>query len=239
MEIVSGQNTRINNVVAKVKLRGSDIVELCRDADIELHLNKGYWKLPPSGAAEQKELVFSRVSAFTRWNKPVDIHLDGHLAGEAIKLNFITNRLSDFFDDMDKLDINLVSSIVGTRLALKGKIDLPFDSNKFNLDLSVKSDNLEKLNPILDTELLPFKNFSLAGNLIGNEKGFIIKPAIASVGQSQLAASIDIDTRPVKPLWNINFSSQLLQLKDFAFIDWGINQTDAAPAQRKKAMKKF
>lgn len=233
MEIVSGQDTRINNVVAKAKMRGSDIVELCRDADIELYLNKGYWKLPSLGAAEQKELVFSRASAFTRWNKPVIIHLDGHLAGEAIKLDFKTNRLSDFFDDMDKLDMDLVSNIVGTELALEGKLDLPFDTNKFNLDLSVKSDNLEKLNPILDTEFLPFKNFSLAGNLIANEKGFTIKSAIASVGQSRLAASIDIDTRSVKPLWNINFSSQLLQLNDFAFVDWDIDQTDAASPTEK------
>ena len=227
MEIVSGQNTRVDNVAIKVKLHGSDIIELCQQAEIELLLNEGYWILPATATGENKKLSFTSASSFTCWEKPVKLHLTGNLAGEAIKLDFKTNRLSDFFDDMDKLDVNLVSNIVDTDIILKGKIDLPIDTNHYDLKLSVKSSNLEKLNPIIDAEFPPIKNFSLSGHIIASKNSITIKSAAASIGETHLEASIDIDKQPATPLWNINLSSRQLQLKDFAFIDESTKQIDS------------
>ena len=230
LKIVSGVDAKVDNVAIKVKLRDSDLVELCQQAEIQLHLNDGYWRLPPTTAGETKELYFTSASSFTCWKKPIELHLEGNISGEAIKLDFKTNRLSDFFDDIDRFDVNLISNIANTDITLKGKLGLPIDTSQFNIELSVKGDNLEKFNPILDTELLPLKNFSLAGNLIASENSFTIKSAVASVGETQLEASIDIDIRPTTPLWNINLSSRQLQLKDFAFIDGNTKPIDSVTA---------
>ena len=68
--------------------------------------------------------------------------------------------------------------------------------------------------------------FALSGNLIANAKGYVLKSAKASIGESQMQASIVIETNLAKPLWTINLKSQQIQLKDFTFEDWSIEQTE-------------
>jgi uncharacterized protein involved in outer membrane biogenesis len=53
----------------------------------------------------------------------------------------------------------------------------------------------------------------------------------ASIGETQLQASIVIETKQAKPLWNINLSSQQLQLEDFTFDDWSTDQAKATTEQ--------
>ena len=130
------------------------------------------------------------------------------------------------------MDIDLISNIASTDITLKGILDLPIVTKQFNLDLSVKGKHLERLNPIINTEFPPFNDFSLTGNLIANAKGFILKSAKASIVDTQLRASIVIETNLAKPLWTINLSSHQLQLKDFAFDDWNSRQTDTGTANK-------
>ncbi len=223
---IAGQDAAADEINIKAKLQGSDFTELYEQAEIELQLLRGYWKLASSGTDQGKELFFNKTSSFTSWNKPVELHLDGKIAGEAIILDFKTNRLLEFFDEVQKLDVDLKSSIAGTDATLKGTLDLPIKTKQFQLDLSLKGKELEKLNPILDAELPPFNDFSLTGKLLANKKGFILKSTEASIGESHLQASIVIDTTSPKHLWIINLSSHQLQLKDFALDILDLQQPD-------------
>jgi len=229
--IISGRDAATDSVNVKVKVQGSDPVELYEQAEISLQLGKGYWRIQSTDAAQEKDFFFDKASSYTSWHKPVVLHLDGNYSGEAVKLDLKTNRLLEFFDEVQKLDIDLVSSIATTDITLKGTLDLPIVTKQFNLDLSVKGKNLERLNPIINAEFPPFKDFSLTGNLIANSKGFILKSAKASIGDTQLQASIVIDTSLEKPLWTINLSSRQIQLKDFAFENWSTTQTDTGTAE--------
>lgn len=229
--IITGQDSATDNINIKARVQGSDLTELYQKAEISLQLGKGYWNLQSTAADEKKELSFSSASSFTSWHKPVALHLDGTLAGEAIKLDLKTNRLLEFFDDVKKLDIDLVSSIAGTDIALKGTLDLPIITKQFNLDLAVKGKDLEKLNPVIDTDFPAFNDFSLSGKLIANERGYILKSAKASIGETQLQTSIVIDTTSLKPYWTINLSSRELQLKDFAFYDLESKQVSITSEQ--------
>jgi len=232
--IISGREAATDSIDINVKVRGSDPVELYEKAEISLQLGKGYWKLQSTAGPQKKDFLFTTASSFTSWHKPVVLHVDGNLSGEAIKLDFKTNRLLEFFDEVQKLDIDLASSIAGTDITLKGTLDLPIETRQFNLDLSVKSKHLEKINPIINSEFPPFNDFSLTGNLIANSKGFILKSSKASIGNTQLRAAIVIETNLAKPVWTINLSSQQLQLKDFAFHDWSTTQTDTVTTEDKE-----
>ncbi|MCG6939491.1 MAG: AsmA family protein [Gammaproteobacteria bacterium] len=219
LEIIKGREAATESVNITVKTHGSEPVELYKQAEIGLDLGKGYWNLQSDKTGQKKQLSFTGASAYTSWYKPVALHLDGRIEGETIKIDFKTNRLLEFFDEVPKLDVDLAASIADTDIKLTGTINLPIATGQYKLDLSLKGKDLEKLNPVIDTDFPAFNHFSLSGTLIANEKGYILKSDRASIGETKLQASIVIDTTSLKPDWTINLSSRELQLKDFAFYD--------------------
>ncbi len=225
--IISAQDAATDSINIEAKLHGAALAELYEQAEIKLQLGKGYWNLQSTENDEKKELLFTRLSSFISWNEPVALHIEGLFSDEAIDLDFKTNRLSEFFDDVLTLDVDLSATIADTDLNVKGTLDLPIKTKQFHLDISLKGKDLEKLNPIIHTDFPPFNDFSLSGNLIANRKGYVLKSAKATIGETQLQASIVIDTNQAKPHWMINLSSQQLQLKDFSFDNWSTKQTDA------------
>ena len=236
--IITGQDAVTDNINIKARVTGSDLVELYEQAKVDLQLGRGYWNLQSVETGQKKKLSFTKASSFTSWKKPVALHIDGTIAGESIKLDFTTNRLEQFFDDIQKLNVDLVAGVAGIDITLNGALDLPIETKKLNLEISVKGKDLEKLNPIIDTEFPPFNDFSLTGNIISNKKGYILKSANASIGDSQFQTSIVIETNSPKPLWHINLNSQQLQLKDFGFDDWDIKQPATATGKDTKKVVK-
>lgn len=224
LEIVSDQSAITDNISIKALLHGRDFAELYEQAEISLRLGKGYWDLDPSETDQGKRLILRSASSFASWQKPVEFSIDGEIGDEPIKLELTSNRLSEFFDDTKKLDIDMVAGMAGTDLTLKGTLDLPIKTKHLQLDISIKSKDLEKLNPIINAEFPPLNNFNLAGKLISNNKGYILKSTSASIGESHFQTSIVIDTTSAKPLWHINLNSKQLQLKDFGFDDWSMKQ---------------
>ena len=232
--MISGQDAATDNIYIEAELYGSDLTELYEQAEIRLQLGNGYWNLQSKKADKQKKLSFTSASSFTSWTKPVELHLDGMITGQAITLDLKTNRLLEFFDEVQKLDVDVKSSFTGIDATLKGTLDLPIKTQQFQLDLSLKGKDLEKLNTMLDAELPPFNNFSLTGTLLANKKGFILKSTDASIGDSHFQTSIVIDTVSAKPLWIINLSSRQLQLKDFALDILDLQQADTSTSKTSK-----
>ncbi len=224
--LASGQDATTENISVKVKTQGIDLAELYEQAEIKLQLGDGFWKLPSQRTDKTKKLYFTQASSSISWNRPVLLKIDGNLLGELIKFDLKTSRLSEFFDDIKILDIDLVSNVAGIDFTLNGTLDLPINSRQYQLDITLKGKDLEKLNPILDTEFPPFNNFSLTGKLISQKNGFILKSANASVGDSQMQAAIVVDNASDKPLWTIGIDSRQIQLKDYAFDDMNIKQVN-------------
>ena len=224
LEIITGQKASTGTISIKAKLHGKDLAELYEQAEISLQLGEGYWDLQQAGVDKNKKLIFSQASSFTSWNKPVEFSMDGKIEDIPVTINLKSNRLKEYFDDVDKMDLDLASSIAGTEITLKGTLDLPIKSRMFKLDITIQGKDLERLNPIIDTEFPPLNDFSLTGKLIANNKGYILKSSNASIGSSQLQASIVVEMNLPKPLWTVNINSRQLQLNDFEFDDWNTQQ---------------
>jgi uncharacterized protein involved in outer membrane biogenesis len=232
--IIEGQDVIAEEINISTKLQGGDYTELYEQAETNVQLSRGYWTLSSSGKKQDKELSFEKLTTFFSWNKPLKLQLDGKIGGESINIDFKTNRLLEFFDEVQKLDVDLKSKFAGTDTSLKGILDLPIDTQQFQLELSLKAKDLEKLNLILDAELPPFNNFSLAGKLIANKKGFILKSTEASIGDSHFQTSIVIDTVSSIHLWVINLNSRQLQLNDFSFDVLDLQQADNSTPKTSK-----
>jgi len=225
--IVSGQDAISKELNLFIKLHGEDATELYQKAEIRLNLGKGYWKLASAKSDRNNRLLFDDIVLTASWDKPVEFHLYGSISDENIKINFKTNRLEEFFDGVKKLDVNLEAHVAGSDITTKGTVDLPVKTRQFRLDISLKGEDLEKLNRILDSELPPFNNYKLSGKISANEKGFIIKAEDATIGNTHFNTTIVIDTSSFKPYWNINLNSRQLQLKDFEFADLKTEKLDS------------
>ena len=234
--IITGEDAASERLNIKTAFKGEGLTDIFKKAEIELQLARGYWKWHALLKDETRELLFNKATLRTSWDKPVELHLDGKLFSEVIKLDFNTNRLSEFFDDMPKLDVDLIAHVAGSDIVLKGTLDLPVKTKQFQLDISFKGKDLEKLNRILNSELPPFNNYSLTGKILSNEKGFIVRADDATIGDTHFKTVIVIDTSSFKPFWTINLNSSQLQIKDFEFAESIIEKlnTETIKASPKK-----
>jgi uncharacterized protein involved in outer membrane biogenesis len=226
--IISGQDAKSKELNIKAKFLGKDVKEIYQKIEIELNLGRGYWKLDSLKEDQTKDLLFNNVALFTSWNKPVELHIDGSVAGEVVKISFKTNRLKEFFDELEKLGIDLEAHVAGSDISTKGTLDLPIKTKLFQLDISLKGKDLEKLNRILNSELPSFNNYSLTGKISANAKGFIVRADDATIGDTHFKTVIVIDTSSFKPFWTINLTSRQLQIKDFETDDWKVEQLNTA-----------
>ena len=235
--IITGEDAAAKELSIKVASQGTDVRELVRDADIELQLEQGYWRWRALLKDEIRELAFKKIALRTSWNKAVQVRVEGELLNEGIKLDLGTNRLSEFFDEKDTLDVDLKARVAKSEIALKGAIDLPVKKKQFQLDIVLKGHDLERLNRILNAELPPFKDYYLKGTLSANEKGFIVKADDASIGETQFKTVIVIDTSSRKPFWTINLNSRQFQIKDFEFADLQADLPDVKAISTKLIQK--
>jgi len=211
-----------------VKLKGNDVTDALTNAVLDLDLQDGYFKWHARLKDETRVLKFSKARLQTAWEKPVKLQLDGKLFDEQIKLDFKTSRLSEFFDEMTELDVDLTADIAESNIILAGTVELPVTKERFQLDVIFKGKELEKLNKILNSELPPFNNYSLTGKITSNESGYIVRADDATIGDTHFNAVIVIDTNAFKPFWTVNLNSQKLQIKDFEFLDLEVEEMKAS-----------
>jgi len=225
--ITTGEDAACKEMKIKAVFKGEDLTEIIEQAEFEVQLQSGYLKWPALLKQETRELTFDKASLRTSWNKAVKLHLDGKLFNEVVQIDVNTSKLSEFFDDMDKLDVDLQAHVAGSDISLKGTLDLPIETRRIQLDISLKGKDLEKLNRILNSELPPLNNYRLTGSISSNEKGFIVKADDASIGNTKFKTVIVIDTSSFKPFWTVNINSSQLQIKDFEFAESRIKMPDA------------
>ena len=207
-------------------MNGDDFADLYEKAVIELQLRNGNWLLSELSKEPVKELSFSKATSMISWHKPVNLNIQGSINNEAIVMTFSTNPPPHFFNEPDKLLIKLESSIADTDINLGGELDLPVDTNRLQLNISIKGKDLERLNTAIDAHLPPFNNYNLNGRLLMNERGFILRDIDAEIGESDIKGSIIIETKREKPLWTINLNSSQLTLKDFIIDDLQQHKVD-------------
>ena len=218
--IIAAPAAASSELVIQINTEGQDITDVFKQANIELELRQGYWRWQAVLQDEVRELLFNKARLNTSWYKPVVLHVDGTLFENAIKLDLTTNQLNEFFEEANKLDIDLTAQVVDSKVNLKGMVDLPVDKQQFQLDVSFMGKNLEKLNRILNSELPPFNNYSLSGNIISNKSGYILRADDATIGNTHFNGVIVIDESSFKPFWKINLISRQLQIRDFEFIEF-------------------
>ncbi len=218
--ISSDADAASSKLTFQIKTEGEDIYDALTKAKIKIELQQGYWRWHALLQDEVRELIFRNVTINTSWDKPIIVNLDGTLFANALKLDFKTNRLSEFFDEIDKLDVDLTAQVADSKIDARGTLDLPVDKGLFRMDVSFRGKNLEKLNRILNSELPPFQNYNLVGNIISSKRGYVVKAKDATIGNTHFNAVVVIDTSSFKPFWKINLNSRRLQIRDFEFIEF-------------------
>jgi uncharacterized protein involved in outer membrane biogenesis len=226
--IITGEDAASRTMNIHAGFKGDDLADALRTMELELLLQSGYLKWHALLKDEIRELTFNKIALQASWEKPVKLHLDGKLFDETVKLDFTTNHLHELVDGTDKLDVDVTAHVAGSDISLNGNVDLPVNRNMYQLAISFKGKDLEKLNRILNAELPPFNNYRLTGNISSNERGYIVRLEDATIGDTHFKATVVIDASSFKPFWSINLSSKQLQIKDFEFAETKIDKPDPA-----------
>jgi len=237
--VITGEDAACKELNIHADLKGDDLTDALEKAELKLHLQQGYWKWQALLRDEIRELEFDSATLSTSWGKPVEFYLDGKLFKETVRIDFNTNKLSEFFDEIDKLDVDLRAHIAGSDIALNGNLNLPIEKNRLQLDIFLKGKDLEKLNRILNSELPPFNDYSLEGTVLSNDKGYVLKASDATIGDTHFNTVIVIDTSSVKPHWTVNLKSKQLQIKDFEIIESRIVKPDISTIKFNKTTSAF
>ncbi|MGD8581641.1 MAG: AsmA family protein, partial [Gammaproteobacteria bacterium] len=206
--IVSSQDAASRALNVHAEFKGDDLADALRRTELEIHLLSGYLKWHAILKNEIRTLTFNKIALYASWDKPVKLHLDGKLFDETVKLDFTTNHLHELVDGTDKLDVDVAAHVAGSDVSFNGNLDLPINRKKYRLAISFKGKDLEKLNRILNSELPPFNNYSLTGNVSSSERGYIVRLDDATIGDTHFKATVVIDTSSFKPFWSINLSSK-------------------------------
>jgi uncharacterized protein involved in outer membrane biogenesis len=226
--IITGEDAASRTMNIHAEFKGDDLADALRTMELELLLHSGYLKWHAILKDEIRELTFNKIALQASWDKPVKLYLDGKIFDETVKLDFTTNHLHELVDGTDKLDVGVTAHVAGSDISLNGKVDLPVNRNMYQLTISFKGKDLEKLNRILNAELPPFNNYRLTGNISSNERGYIVRLDDATIGDTHFKATVVIDASSFKPFWSINLSSKQLQIKDFEFAESKIDQPNPA-----------
>jgi uncharacterized protein involved in outer membrane biogenesis len=217
--IVSGEKITSKSLTMEARIKGQNLADAVKESELEIVLEDGYWTGNALAKNEIRTLQFARSGLRISWRNPVEMHLDGELSGEPVSINLESNRLKEFFDDVDKLAVDMDALVAGSEIRLKGVLDLPLKTKQYKLDLAINGVDLERLNPVLSSDFPPFNDYGLAGHISSNDRGFVVRADDATIGDTRFKAVIVVDTHSVKPFWSINLDSKQLQIRDFEFLD--------------------
>ena len=217
--IIAGERIESEKLSVSAAIQGRDLSDVLKESELDLVLGKGNWTGKSLVNDENRTLVFTRAGLMVSWKKPVKMRLDGILEGEPLSISLKTNRLKEFFDDADKLAVDLSARFAGGEAKLDGVLDLPLKTKRFHLDLAMEGKDLERLNRLFSTEFPPFNNYRITGKISSNAKGYVIRADDAAIGDTHFKAAIVIDTSSKKPYWSLNLESRQLQIRDFEVLD--------------------
>jgi uncharacterized protein involved in outer membrane biogenesis len=217
--IVSGEKAASESLTIAADIKGQNLQDAVKESELELVLEDGYWTGKVLSKNEIRTLQFARAGLLISWKKPVEIKLDGNLSGEPVNIHLKSNLLKEFFDDVDKLAVDLEASIADSEMRLKGILDLPLNAKRYQMDLSMKGAELERLNRLFSSDFPPFNDYALVGVISSNDNGFSVRADDATIGDTNFKAAIVVDTRSVKPFWSIDLDSTQLNIHDFEIYD--------------------
>ena len=239
--LVEGLDAYSSALSFNADLHGSNLKEILEQSVFNLDLAEGHWNLHNPANDKSGKITFSTAALVAESDKPVKLEFTGKIDDEPMQMELSSNKLSEFFTNLEKVHLDLTSTVHHSRIKLTGDIDLPISQQSIIVDLEIKGKRLDHWNKLLETDIPPFGPYHLSGKFSIDPKGFRVSNLKTIIGDSDLGGQVFVDTRGNKSKWDLNLVSQHFQINDFEvegfslFSDTTDSETgDSPPPGRKE-----
>ncbi|MEA1890302.1 MAG: AsmA family protein [Pseudomonadota bacterium] len=213
--LVEGLDAHSSDLTFNANLHGSNLKEILEQSVFKLDLADGHWKLHNPANDKSRKITFSTATQIAEPGKPVKLEFMGKIDDEPAQLELSSNRMSEFFTNLEKVHLDLTATLEHSKIKLTGDIDLPISQQSLIVDLEVKGKRLNQWSKLLETDIPPFGPYHFSGKFSVDSKGFRVRNLKTIIGDSDLGGQIFVDTSGNKTHWDLNLASQSFQINDF------------------------
>jgi uncharacterized protein involved in outer membrane biogenesis len=213
--LVEGLDAYSSNLTFNADLQGGNLKEILEQSVFKLDLDEGHWNLQNPANDKSRKITFSTATLLAEPENPVKLELTGKIDDEPTQLELSSNRMSEFFTNLEKVHLDLTATLEHSTINLTGNIDLPISNQTLIVDLEVKGKRLDHWNKMLETDIPPFGPYHFSGKFSVDPKGFRVSNLKTIIGDSDLGGQVFVDTSGSETHWDLNLISQNFQINDF------------------------
>ncbi len=242
--LVEGLDAYSSEIAFNADLHGNNLKEILEQSVFNLDLAEGHWNLHNPANDKSRKITFSTATLLAEPGNPVKLAFTGKIDDESAQLELSSNRLSEFFTNLEKAHLDLTTTLNHSRIKLTGDIDLPISDKSLVVDLEIKGKRLDHLNKLLETDIPPFGPYHFSGKFSVDPKGFRVTDLKAIIGDSDLGGQVFVDTSGSKAHWDLNLVSQSFQINDFEVKGFSLfpqttGSTASTPPDRKENVRQL
>ncbi len=153
----------------------------------------------------------------------------GRYRGVAITGTGRTGAVLALRDDTRPFPLDATLTLGATRVVAKGTVTSLLKFSAIDLRLELQGDNLATLYPLVGIALPPTRVYRIAGQLLRNGTRWRYENFTGTIGQSDVAGTVQVDTGGAKPLLSGAVTSHQLALADLGPSVGASPGTDATP----------
>lgn len=150
---------------------------------------------------------------------------EGRFDGAPATLSLVGDSLLDARDPGRPYALDLKAEVVGTRIAVQGRLLRPLSLQGQNLEFTLEGPNPQRLSRLLGVALPKLPPYSLSGDLELNDQRWKLDNMEGQVGGSDLDGWLSLDTRPRPPHLTGELQSDTLDIADLGLIFGATPQT--------------
>jgi hypothetical protein len=232
MRLAEDLDATVDALRVQVLGRGRTLTELLERSSIDARVEGGGWRV--RGPGERRVLADIRLKeafASAPPGKPVTLRIDGTLAGAPVAIRATSGTLADFGPAAKFAPFSATAEAAGARLALDGRVALPFSQTTAVLKFDLSGARLDSLNALTGVSLPPWGPWSVSGPVRVAPNAYEVPDLDVRVGASRLGGQAKIDLAQEKPRLEAKLSAPRVQLDDFRLDGWSpVDRDRAAPA---------
>jgi len=234
LKVTGDIHARTDKMALHLKLRGDSLHELVTRSEIIFTVEGGLWTLYGAGKGDGIPIAIRKGEVSALPGKPVAMNLDGNIDDTPITIAIQGMELINYVVDPKKLPITIKVKAAATELDFNGKLALPVSNKDITLGMTMKGEKLDSLDDLLKLDLPPLGPYSLAAQFAMQEQGYDLSNLRIKIGTSDLTGHMTLDMAGDKPEAEVQLVSTMLQINDFAMVDWS-PEGKTAPQEKQEA----
>lgn len=233
LKVADDVDARVEGMLLSINGRGSRLIEILERSDFRAELIGGRLVMRDPTRKPLVTVALARTLVAATSGKPVVLEIDGAIDETPVTMRLATGRLTDFVRTGEQVPFHLSAEAAATRLELDGRVTLPLNEQKGDLELLVSGANLNDLDKLARVDLPPWGPWSFGGKFRASARGYEVPDLQVKVGTSTLNGRGSLTFPGVRPRIDVKLAAPNIQLDDFKLGDWSpAAKKPAAPARK-------